>query len=199
MARFRSLVSNYQAIAWLVAFAVLFVFLIPAVPALEHAIQRNAVVQEANRLVTAIQLARTQALRTGSTVNLCRSLVTNACDSDPAQCRCLDGTPSRQYEHGWLVYTAPDSSGDFLPERDELLSVGPPARAGVMVRGNARVADRLSVRRDGSLDHLGTVNMVVCAGDESTADVPGRTVSVQVSGKPQISAIPPGTYCLPTE
>jgi type IV fimbrial biogenesis protein FimT len=199
MARFLSLVFNYRAIAWLVAFAVLMVFLIPAVPALEHAIQRNAVIQQANRLVTEIQFARTQALTTGFAINLCRSRVTKACKSDPAECRCLDDTLSRQYEHGWLVYTAADSSQDFDPERDELLSVGAPARAGLMIRGNTPMADRLSVRRDGSLDHLGGVTMVVCAGDESTTDVPGRLVSVQVSGKPQVSPIPPGTFCLPPE
>lgn len=199
MARFRSLIADNLFIAALAAVAILMVFFIPAIPALEKAIQRNAVLREANRLVTDIRFARIQAMKLGTTVSLCRSAVTDACRSDPAQCRCLDDTPRRQYEQGWLIFAAPDAQQDFDPNRDQLLMLGYPARAGLMIRGNLAMADRLSVRRDGGMDHVGVVRVTVCAGDESTPEVPGRMITVNMSGQPEISAIPPGSFCLPED
>ena len=197
MARFRSLIANNLFMVTLLAVAALVVFFIPAIPALEKAIQRNAVLRESNRLITDVRFARIQAMTVGSTVSLCRSLVTDECRSDPAQCRCLEGTPRRQYEQGWLIFTAPDTEQNFDPDRDQLLLVGGPAPAGLTIRANTPMADRLSVRRDGSMAHVDVVRVAVCAGDESTAEIPGRVISFNMSGQAEISVVPPGTYCVP--
>lgn len=197
MARFRFRIPTSLSVAWFFAMAVIFVFLLPVVPALEKSMQRNAVLREANRLVTDIQFARAQALTRGTVVNLCRSAITDACRDDAAACGCFAGTGRHQFDRGWLIYTTPRASSPFDPARDTLISLGEPAPKGIVMLANTTMQDGLSLARDGSVAEQGAPRISVCVGDESSEDVPGRMITVSMSGKPEISPIAPGAYCLP--
>jgi type IV fimbrial biogenesis protein FimT len=94
------------------AIAVLVVTL--GVPSLQELIRNNRMVSQANELVTDLNIARSEAIKRGVRVTLCKSSNASTCTSDA------------QWESGWLVFTDPDKDGtyDGSPEQVILVSTG---------------------------------------------------------------------------
>lgn len=108
----------------LVTLAVLSVLAVAAAAGLPYFIQTNRMVAEVNGFVTALQLARSEAVKHGRRVVLCPS-------SDGQQC--ANGS---QWKLGWILFV----SDNREREADEnLLQTGNPLAAGVEMRsGNYR-------------------------------------------------------------
>ena len=81
----------------MIALAVAVILVIVATPSMRNMLSDNRTVSQANELVTAINLARSEALRGAGTVTVCAS-------SDGATCNTADWT------RGWIVRRDRDSS-----------------------------------------------------------------------------------------
>lgn len=81
----------------LVTIVVLAILANLAIPNFWSFIQSNRVTGETNSLVTAINYARSEAVKRGETVSICASDGTSGCGED--------------WSNGWLVYLNPDGSG----------------------------------------------------------------------------------------
>ena len=62
--------------------AVLAILLIMVIPTMHSLIERNQSVTQINQLVSAIHLARTEAIKRGSNVSLCKSVDHKSCSGD---------------------------------------------------------------------------------------------------------------------
>lgn len=179
----------------LTSLVVLGVLLIVAAPGFDTAVRRSEVVEEANRLLSDIQYARSEAIKRGSPVNLCRSGITATCTE--SDCACHTDTSEDEWHEGWLLYVSNNRDTDYDPDTGPLLRQSAAAEETIIITSDSNLDQWLSISPSGSLDELGPGYLAVCANGVSTEDVPGRLVTISLTGRPSISAIPPGGSCTP--
>lgn len=90
---------------------------------------------EAEALVQALQLARSEAIKRGRRVDVCPSADLATCDAGP-------------WDHGWIVFADPDRDGQRDPG-EGVVRVEPAAGHGVTVRANRPVARYVSFTAEG--------------------------------------------------
>lgn len=159
-----------------------------AMPPMRDLIQRNQVAAEVNRLLSDLLFARNTAITRGRVVTLCRS-------SD--QVACLSGSTTGQFEKGWMTYMAPAARTSLAASAGfELLKVGETAGSDLEIRTvGAQGPDFISFLPSGRIDPAapGSIVINVCHGGVSTALVPGKRLTLSVSGRPSLTEIAPGS------
>ncbi len=171
------------------------ILLAVAAPGFQTMVDRNAVVNEANRLVADIQYARSEAIKRGSPVNICRSGDAASCTG--LDCACHSGTAAREYTKGWLLYVASNRDTSFDPDDDTLLRLGYPVQSNIQIRSDSNLNQWLSIGAAGNLDESDQGELAVCMNGVSTTDVPGRRVTVSLTGRPLVTVMSAGADCNP--
>ena len=139
--------SGFTAIELLVTIAVAAILLSLAVPGFSNLISSNRISAQTNEFVAAASFARTEAIKRGSPVIVCRSTEALLLSDAP---ECVTGTGG--WESGWIVFS--DDNGDDvedptdgdgeLDEDEQILRTrGPFGNAAYSIRGNNPVANRL--------------------------------------------------------
>lgn len=113
----------------LVTLAILVILVGLAAPQLSTFIAQRAVESQAQTLSAALQLARSEALKRGQPITICKSTTVNTATPSCA-------TTGTDWSSGWLIFadkTAP--VGDFDPG-DVVLQVQQPMKSGGIVNSN---------------------------------------------------------------
>jgi type IV fimbrial biogenesis protein FimT len=166
--------SGYTLVELLVALAVAAILVTVAVPGFAGLLAEQRVITTTNRFISALNLARTEAIRRGGRVTLCAS-------ADGMTCGPADG-----YGDGWLVVDGP-APGRPLASVTEILRVFEPT-GGIAVEGNGSMATYVSFmptgepRQIGGARQMGTVT--VCGGSR------GRRVVISRTGRPRVETGP---------
>lgn len=179
----------------LTSLVVLGILLIVATPGFETAVRRSEVTEEANRLLAEIQYARSEAIKRGSPVNLCRSGIAATCTE--SDCTCHTDTIDGEWHRGWLLYVSNNRDTSYDPDTGPLLRQSAQAEETIIITSDSNLNQWLSIGPSGSLDESGPGLLAVCANGVSTEDIPGRLVTISLTGRPSISTIPPGGSCTP--
>ncbi len=154
----------------LATLAVLAVLVGIGVPAYGKLVADQRLSTATNRLVFAVHLTRSEAIRRNARVTLCNS-------ADGAFCAEAGG-----WEQGWIIFVDRDGTGQRAPD-DPLLAVEE-APAGVVITGNAAVQRYVSyiglgsTRRASGALQMGTITL--CAGSE------GRQLVISRTGRPRL-------------
>ncbi|MEO8486784.1 MAG: GspH/FimT family pseudopilin [Betaproteobacteria bacterium] len=102
-----------------------------ALPSWRHWIGRQELANRAQALATALERARTEAIKRGHRVNLCKS---------PDATTCAD---AGDWSDGWMLHS--DAEAEGQPARDEPpIAWDPPVGASIHVDGNGPVDDYVS-------------------------------------------------------
>lgn len=131
---FKVVVANrgVTLVELLVALAVLSVLLATGVPGLEGLVANHRASAQANHLVAALAFARSEALKSGRAVTLCRSA--SALAAEP-------GCGGPGWESGWIIYRDGNANGT-REAGEQILQVQGPL-AGSVLRYNA-MANRVT-------------------------------------------------------
>ena len=106
--------NGLTLIEMMITLAVAIVLVAVGIPAFRSITANNRAVAQSNALVTALNLARGEAVKRGAPVTVCRA-VDDACDDD-----------SNDWASGWVVFDDTDGSGTV--ENAERIQVwGPPS------------------------------------------------------------------------
>ncbi|MFK8053548.1 MAG: GspH/FimT family pseudopilin [Woeseiaceae bacterium] len=140
-----------------------------AVPSFVNIVRANRIVTDNNELVSALALARSEAIRSGLRTTVCRS-------ADQATCAANGG-----WEQGWIVFTDPTGAGT-VDGGEEILRVWDPLDGGTTITPAPAFTSYVSFvgsgETRGSAANRGTFS--VCG---KTNDVnEGRTISVGLIG-----------------
>lgn len=170
--------DGFTLIELMVTIAVAVVILTLAVPGFRSIIQNNRAATQANDLVTALGLARSEAIKRGLTVSLCPS-------SDQATC-----TGGTAWEEGWIVFLDRDGDGsrdpDGDPDLDDLL-----LRVHAALDGGSTLAGPANLRFQaaGSVNAIATFQHRIddCSGDQ------GRNIDINLSGRVNVTRVACGT------
>jgi type IV fimbrial biogenesis protein FimT len=101
------------------------------VPSYRATILNNRLLAASNDLVTTLNLARSEALKSGERISVCKTSTSTACDT------------SAPWERGWIVFADAGTAGQ-IDAGDMVLQVHEALYNGMTVRAEANFADFLS-------------------------------------------------------
>lgn len=182
----------------IVTLAVAAILLTLAVPAYENFTANNRLTSEANRLLGDIQMARSEAVKRGRPVNICRSSRAATCkDTFASPCTCHTGTAAYDWSKGWLVYVSDtrDTNYSRTNPAHDLIKIGTPAAREVSMWSDSDINQWLSIGANGLLDEEGPGDIRLCYQGESTSTIPGREIVIDLTGRPSVSELSDGADC----
>jgi type IV fimbrial biogenesis protein FimT len=109
-----------------------------AVPSFSEVIKNNRLVTQANDFVTALNLARSEAIRRSGRVTLCKSSNQVSCSSGGA------------WDQGWIVFNDVNGDGVVTNPTTNVLRVHSSLSNGVTLHGDANLADYVSYVSSGA-------------------------------------------------
>ncbi len=166
---------GFTIIELMVAVAVLAILVSLAAPSMRATLQNNRATAQANQLVTALNLARSEAVKRGSIVALCSSEDGNACRTDDAF----------DWSDGWILF---DDNNDALIGDPVINSPDEVLRAWGALAGDTTLGPNSGsgFARFGPQGRLIGANTEVfqlripgCSGDQN------RDITVRASGRVQ--------------
>lgn len=143
--------NGFTLIELMITISVLGILLAIASPNLQSFITRNRLVAVNNELLTAINFARSEALKRASDVSLCKS------SSPWTGC-------GGSWSNGWIVFvdkgTIGDSTGDSILRKYQGIPNG------YTLNATTNFTNYVRYKRDGSANNIGT--FVVCYNSDET-------------------------------
>jgi len=169
---------GFTLIELLVTIVITAILLTTAVPSFQALIIKDRTIISANSLVTALNLARSEAIKRGIQITIRRK-----------------STTSQEWEDGWDVFTDIDADGTFDDDSDAnlcesgedcLLRTYPPLPTGYTLRSGGNYATWVAYLPSGrSRGSSGLANDTfrLCDPDADTAK--SRAISINASGRPR--------------
>lgn len=188
--------KGFTLIELMMVIVVLAVILSLAAPDFSTFIQNNRIRSATEDLITAISVARGEAIKRGSAIILCRtgspnvspgSLACRANDPDGAANQAEDWSP------GWIMYSKPNYTGSGGADYDnstdgDPLQVGNPAPTGVIITSNNAGDNWLTYFGDGTLNEGGAAALFAVCDNRGPAQ--GRLITIPAVGRPHVTQSP---------
>ncbi len=130
--------KGFTLIELMIALALALLLLTLGIPSFKELIQSNRLTTAADDLLAALQLTRSEAIKRGIRITLCKSANGTSCSN------------SGGYEQGWIVFS--DSNNNVMVDTEELIiRVFAPVYpgSGISLTGNVPVANYISYTADG--------------------------------------------------
>jgi type IV fimbrial biogenesis protein FimT len=170
--------AGFTLIELLVTVAVFAILLAIGVPSFQNISASTRLSSQTNDMVSALSLARSEAIRRGTRVTMCKS-------SDGSTC-----VTSGDWEQGWITFvdTTRSSSDAEVDSGETILSVHQGEGGSVQIKGSASLADYVSFSADGQPKQMdstvvsGTLrvcNTAASLGDDARA----RDIALSAVGR----------------
>jgi type IV fimbrial biogenesis protein FimT len=167
---------GFTLIELMLVVAVLAITLTVAVPSMQRTIHSSQLRTETSRLLSAINLARSEAIANNTIVSLCPSSYVS------------DGlaTCSRNYADGWLVFTNSNRDRDVDEGVDKIVKVFEGLPRGYSLTNKAGSEDAfelISYRPDGSSRR----NMTLLLCSPPSWSIPSWSIVMNIVGRPRVA------------
>lgn len=163
--------NGFTLVELLVTMAVAAIVLASALPSFRETIMNNRRVTVINGFVGMLNLARSEAVKRGVDVTLCKS-------TDLATCG--DGTVD--WEDGWLLFVDDGATSGTVDAGEIIVRVHEALSTGVKLTGNGTLTTNISYQASGFSNKSGTFTLC----DERGAD-DARAVIISSTGRPRTS------------
>jgi type IV fimbrial biogenesis protein FimT len=150
-----------------------------AVPSFNSAMKKNKIVAETNEIIADINFARSEAVKRGTRVVLCRSA--SPSNSTP---NCSGSTSN--WSSGWLVFADIDGDNAYNDANDVLIRIGNPADNTVTIKTNNAADQQLVYNPDGTTNSGGNIAVFAICDDRGAAH--GRQIQISATGRPRLVA-----------
>jgi type IV fimbrial biogenesis protein FimT len=186
---------GFTLIELLVAVSVAAIVLAFGVPSFQGMIRDSRLAAQSSRLLTTLNLARSEAIKRGTQVTVCKAdLSTSPPKCDTSSCNSATG--SNCWEEGWLVFADANRNGilndstdtSFCAGGDCTIRVFDALPKGFTMRSGAHVANWIAYQSPGTGLGSGPGNLVndtfkICAGkDKSNA----KSVAINSVGRARV-------------
>jgi len=162
----------------MVGVTVLSILLLFAVPSFQGSIARSRLTSSTNDLVSAMALARSEAIRRGTRVTVCKSANGAAC------------TTSGGWQQGWLVFADPtrSSAAATVDVGETVIAVAGARPGNISVLGSANFANFVSFAADGTVRAMNGTSMAgrlrVCSSAAALTDAArARELDITSAGR----------------
>ena len=134
--------SGFTLLELMVTLAIVAIVLTVGIPSFREMMRENRLATQTNEFLAALALARSEALKRGVRVTLCKS-------ADGASCTTDDG-----YEQGWIVFVDPNNNAT-VDLGEEILRVYGAMPGGLTLTGNTPVRSYVSYVASGMTRLIG--------------------------------------------
>lgn len=173
-----------------VALSMAAIVLAYGVPAFTGMVRDNRVLAQSSRFVTALNLARSEAVKRGQRIVICKADVTvNPPECDPAICNA--GTGAGCWEEGWVVFS--DSNGDGVIDDDGNTTPCEASDPDCVIRVYEAMPENVTLRRGGNSARLIYNSTGAAAGSADTFRLchgtdanKGRSIVINNTGRVRI-------------
>jgi len=169
--------AGFTLVELLVTLALAAILLSQAVPSFSSMIKGNRLATETNTLVSDINLARSEAIKRGTRVILCRS-------ADPSAANPTCGGSANTWTTGWLVFASGDANNTYDSATDTLIRIGGPRSGQVQIITNNTANNNLEYDPDGTTNEGGSTAVFAICDDQGEAQ--GRQIQVNGTGRPRL-------------
>ncbi|MES2369190.1 MAG: GspH/FimT family pseudopilin [Pseudomonadota bacterium] len=172
---------GFTLIELLVTLAVAAILLTVAVPNYRMFVMNSRMTTQANDLITALNMARSEAVKRGASVTVCASS-----NSTLTTANCMGG-----WAQGWLVFTDSGTLG-VVDGNDLRLRVQQALSGTSTLSGGADVASKITFTADGrttmpTTATAATTTLTLCP--PSPAIVQGRAIQIERTGRTRVSTV----------
>lgn len=176
--RVRGLQAGFTLIELMVGVAIMAILLAVGVPSFQSAVASNRLTSSTNDVVSALALARTEAIRRGTRVTVCKSANATAC------------TTGGGWAQGWLIFidTTRSSTDATVDSGEAILAVNAAASGNIVMVGSAGVPNFVSFASDGQAKLMSGASQAgtlrVCSTAGALADTRrARDIAITASGR----------------
>ena len=163
--------SGFTLIELMVTLSIAAILMGIAVPSFQTVIKDNRIVTQTNQLVTALNLARSEAIKRGVRVTVCKSANRAAC------------TTAGTWDQSWLVFVDSVSPIGTIDTNDLVLRSFEPVPQGVTMRSGDNFANFISYKPNGISEgatDLATDTFGIC---DSRGVASARALSLNNTGR----------------
>jgi len=162
--------NGFTLIELMITVALAAIVMTLAVPSFEETIRNNRLTTQANELISALNLARSEAIKRQFTVSVCKSANGAACDGSG-------------WGDGWIVFVnRDDDSPAVVDTGEDILRAYGPIRANYTLNANNNFTNYISYRPTGISNNFG--RFVLCEGGQLTHS---RAILINKTGRPRIA------------
>ncbi|MDP2026124.1 GspH/FimT family pseudopilin [Sulfuriferula sp.] len=172
---------GFTLIELLVTIAIGTILLLVAVPNYITFVLNGRMAAQSNDFLSALQLARSEAIKRGTLVSVCKS-------ADSATC-----TVAGTWAQGYIVFTDGSTVGT-LDGTDVLIRAFPALSGNSTLVGGANVPNFVSYRLTGDTSLAAGANGTVSLCPIAPAGVAGRDIQISASGRARVQN-PPAAAC----
>ena len=130
-------VCGFTLIELLITLAIAAIAITVVVPGMSGLIQNNRITTSTDDFIMSLNLARSEAVRRGTQVVVCKSTDLVNCTNDD------------KWDQGWIVFDDVDSSGSRTPASEPLLRAHAELKSGLQFGGQAVVANAIAYDNNG--------------------------------------------------
>ena len=166
--------SGFTLIELMITIIIAAILLSIAIPSFTDIIAANRLTTNANELVTTLNFARSEAVKRGVRITLCKS-------TDGSSCVTTD-----DWSQGWIIFTDQNNNAAYNSGTETLLKVQLNAQNQISMIGNANVDEYISYVASGQSQltsgafQAGTIK--IC--DDRAGDV-GKKIVINPTGRPR--------------
>jgi type IV fimbrial biogenesis protein FimT len=173
-----NLSRGFTIIELMVTLGVVAILIAVAVPSFSSMVKGNRLSTQVNMVMADIHLARSESVKRGVRVIMCRSASPNI--TTPT---CSGNT--QDWSTGYLVFTGEDGNNTYQAGTDTLIRRGQPAQDGVDLHTTATWDNNLEINPNGTLNEDGTAIMAVC---DDRNEAHGKQITIPLSGVPRMKS-----------
>jgi type IV fimbrial biogenesis protein FimT len=173
---------GFTLIELLITLAIVAILVTVAIPNYRMFVLNSRMSAQANDFMTAIGLARSEAIKRATRVSLCKSANGTSC------------TTGGTWAQGWIVFTDSDTVGTVGTKdpAEVILQVRGPLEGASTLVGDVAVANFITYRATGYGTLAGQVKVALCP--PSPAAVEGRDIQIANTGRARVQR-PPAVAC----
>jgi len=124
--------NGFTLIELIIALLIGAIVTVLSVP-MSNMVKSNRTSSVAYEFVFALNFARSEAIKRGNKVTICRTINGSRCEGE------TDINSQKVWDNGWMIFSDFNGNGQFNPARDEILAVHGPLPEGYSLRSNAKV------------------------------------------------------------
>ena len=143
------------------------------VPSFSRTIEQNKLSTQINDLISTLQYARSESVKTGKRITICKSSNGTSCVNAAAG-----------YESGWIVFEDDSPSDGDLDVGEQLLKVHEALDSNMTLRGNPSFVNFISYLPSGGITNTNPGHFVMCK-DSNTAK--SRAIFINTSGRTRVA------------
>jgi len=170
--------AGFTLIELMVGVAIMAILLMVGVPSFQSAVASSRLSTSTNDVVSALALARTEAIRRGTRVTVCKSANATGC------------TTAGNWAQGWIIFidTTRSSADAAVDSGEVILSSHAAAPGNIVMAGSSGVPDFVSFASDGQAKLMNGASQAgtlrVCSTAAALADARrARDIAITASGR----------------